>query len=587
MTMASETVDGEEQRWIETLRQNDLELHVLDWKDVDDVNGVCQLLNVSTKNLKERNRVKAFLHRLSISKKAESSKAGTTDLEDQSGSFNRDAEKLLERLIIKHRLIDTKGRPKRTLSYVSKSHAFSSLVVQGRLSFGNDFFFDLVNPVSTEAFQSPGPDPSEDENNVHHRYFLAEMKTLLDSAVAAGHSIQQQLLWTKAGHWLKLDDGISAGVEPDFCSIDCFPKSVLVASPNDICVLPSKYNVTMCFEQKKRFHETDQMEIIDYGERILSIQRGRLRVYTALFNCTSHEKVIRWAETREVNGEFFSTVTKPASLLPGEEGQRQLITMLSKSSSDLGRDFPKFEQLFNGQRLNILSLVGEGATSHVYQAQLGGVDGAVKVTKCGLQRVALQEKRILDHLKSYGVAAGLLGSTQVAEHVLFFDKLLQPFTGTFSFEQVTNLLNFLECVHSAGVVHRDIRPENIMEDSLGSLYLIDWGFALLYHDVGDVDPQFEGTFRFGSEAVVKDAKDSIAHHYLPKDDLEALVKTVLAVNSGGQRLLKKALEILPGDFAAALNLWTEEQQARGDSFRLLFEAARSTDYDYLKMSLVY
>lgn len=258
------------------------------------------------------------------------------------------------------------------------------------------------------------------------------------------------------------------------------------------------------------------MEIIDYGERLLSIQRGRLRAYTALFHCNSHEKVICWAETKEENGEFVTKVTKPASLLPGQEGQRQLLTMLSKSSRDLGRDFPKFEQLVNGQQLDILCLVGEGATSQVYQAQLGGVEGVVKVTKRGLQRVALQEKRILDHLNDSQVAAGLLGCTQVAENVLFFDKLLRPFLGTFSCKQVADLLNFLERVHSAGVVHRDIRPENIMEDGAGSLYLIDWGFALLYQDVGDAEPQFEGTFRFGSEAVVKAAQGSISHHYLPR-----------------------------------------------------------------------
>mmetsp|Transcript_17327 Transcript_17327/g.47308 ORF Transcript_17327/g.47308 Transcript_17327/m.47308 type:complete len:361 (+) Transcript_17327:452-1534(+) len=58
--------EEEEERWIETLRQKGLALDVLDWKDVEDVHGVCQFLNVSSSNMVERNRVKKFMRRCSM-----------------------------------------------------------------------------------------------------------------------------------------------------------------------------------------------------------------------------------------------------------------------------------------------------------------------------------------------------------------------------------------------------------------------------------------------------------------------------------------------------------------------------------------
>lgn len=44
---------------------------------------------------------------------------------------------------------------------------------------------------------------------------------------------------------------------------------------------------------------------------------------------------------------------------------------------------------------------------------------------------------------------------EVTAGVLFFDKLLRPFAGTFSVGKVTAMLDCLEKVHMAGVVHRD------------------------------------------------------------------------------------------------------------------------------------
>ena len=67
-------------------------------------------------------------------------------------------------------------------------------------------------PEEIAAFGSEGPASDADENRIHHPYFLAEVKKLVDSATAAGIHIQQRVHWSYQGHWLRLDDGKSAGV---------------------------------------------------------------------------------------------------------------------------------------------------------------------------------------------------------------------------------------------------------------------------------------------------------------------------------------------------------------------------------------
>lgn len=57
--------------------------------------------------------------------------------------------------------------------------------------------------------------------------------------------------------------------------------------------------------------------------------------------------------------------------------------------------------------------------------------------------------------------------------------------------QVANALSF---AHSLGVIHRDVKPENVMIGSFGEVYLLDWGLAL------SLRPQHRGLFPLASEA---------------------------------------------------------------------------------------
>ena len=44
---------------------------------------------------------------------------------------------------------------------------------------------------------------------------------------------------------------------------------------------------------------------------------------------------------------------------------------------------------------------------------------------------------------------------------------------------VLELCDALAFAHSRGVIHCDLKPENVMVGDFGQVYLMDWGVALL------------------------------------------------------------------------------------------------------------
>lgn len=50
------------------------------------------------------------------------------------------------------------------------------------------------------------------------------------------------------------------------------------------------------------------------------------------------------------------------------------------------------------------------------------------------------------------------------------------------------MVAMLQCLHSAGVVHRDVKPENLMINARGHLVLVDFGSARWLHGDGSTPP---------------------------------------------------------------------------------------------------
>jgi len=403
---------------------------------------------------------------------------------------------VLSRYDVKRRRIEGK-RPKRLLSYTSKS----------------------------AAFQAP--------DTAHHVYFLAQMKILIEDALNAGMTMKQQLHWSKSGKWMTLDDSVNPGVEPDFCMTEVVDKNMIV--PDGVRPPQSKYEVSVALEMKKGFKDTDQIEAIDYGERLLCFQRGRSVAYSALFHCCGNERMIRWVEVREENGRFLSRLSKPHSLAPGGVGQKELLTMMMTPSPDLGLDFPKVRAAGTNEMVKITSFLGEGATSRVYAALFQGQHGVLKLLKDGFHSLADREAQILDHLVQNGVSGIPPSCKKVRHDALFFGEEYTHVVAL-SLDQLKGLVRCLEEAHSAGVVHRDVRPSNIMQDMSGMVRLIDWGLS---HQDSTPTP-FAGTFRYASDEVLESAINFKTRCPLPRDDLQSIVRVILANNnsSGCLVLLK-------------------------------------------------
>lgn len=64
------------------------------------------------------------------------------------------------------------------------------------------------------------------------------------------------------------------------------------------------------------------------------------------------------------------------------------------------------------------------------------------------------------------------------------------FLQTRIFAKVCDAIAF---AHSRGVVHRDIKTENIMVGDFGQVYVLDWGIALIKSDPPDPEPKVMGT----------------------------------------------------------------------------------------------
>lgn len=495
-----------------------------------------------------------------------------------AATLKRQAEEAMQKVLAKR----YREEPERILSYVSKSHAFSDTRAKGRIAFGQNFFFKLVEPVDSTAFGDAAPKFKEDENRIHHPYFLREVAKLVNSALAAGRHVHQQLLWTKAGHWLSLDDRNVAGVEPDFSTtaVDTSRKNgdmsqFYVGRPEEGSEKPSKYDAVLAFEQKKAFVEADQIEAIDYAERILRIQRGRGVVYAALFHCCENEKIIRWMKVTSGDGHYVTEVSRHESLAPEGLGQRQLLTMLSKTSEELGRDFPNLGLSDAGNTIKISSRLGFGATADVYLGSVGNDKGVLKVLKNDFKHLAVHEADILRHLISADTPF-LSNCSKIKDGILFFDEVLSP-VRALTPRHVACLLQCLRHAHEeARVVHRDFRPDNIMETADGEIRIIDWGFA---HHLDAIALRFEGTFRFACDEVLDAAINGAQRIPEPKDDLESFLRVVFAMTD---RLLWKILAgVNDGGFAVAKQLW---QQFKDENPRQadMFNAAARLDYEALK-----
>jgi serine/threonine protein kinase len=178
-------------------------------------------------------------------------------------------------------------------------------------------------------------------------------------------------------------------------------------------------------------------------------------------------------------------------------------TLVQDSWGEPPRDLKPGARL--GAELVVTRVLGYGGTAVVYEARHTALELDVAVKVCGVDTEVpgesrarlLREARVYEHVRDprlprvYAVEQLEDGTAFMAMEKLegiTLSTLLDQ--GPLSIEracQITiELLDALGEVHRHGVVHRDVKPANVILTPAGSLFLIDFGVCKAGPEVGGV-----------------------------------------------------------------------------------------------------
>jgi serine/threonine protein kinase len=162
-------------------------------------------------------------------------------------------------------------------------------------------------------------------------------------------------------------------------------------------------------------------------------------------------------------------------------------------------DWPDLE----GTRYRIIEPIARGGMGTVYLAEDGQLDRQVAlkvlsgVGAGGSAERMLQEARIIARLEHPGIVpvhdVGQTpdGRIYYVMKVIRGRRLDQHFDDSATladrlrvFERICEAVSF---AHAHGVIHRDLKPQNIMLGAFGEVLVLDWGVAKLLDDGGSED----------------------------------------------------------------------------------------------------
>ena len=152
-------------------------------------------------------------------------------------------------------------------------------------------------------------------------------------------------------------------------------------------------------------------------------------------------------------------------------------------------------------RFKLLQSLGQGAQATVWLAHDPRLDRevAVKVLRPGADPLAvdewLNEARAVSRLAHPNIVPVFEADTQGTQSYMVFEYVpggtlaerlrgKKPMPAKLAVELTLGILDGLEVAHAAGVIHRDLKPTNILIDAQGRARVMDFGIAARMSDAG-------------------------------------------------------------------------------------------------------
>lgn len=155
--------------------------------------------------------------------------------------------------------------------------------------------------------------------------------------------------------------------------------------------------------------------------------------------------------------------------------------------------------------LIILKLIGEGAQSKVYEGYYNRNHCAIKILKNVDYKSFMSELVIMSHLnhpsipKFYGIVIEDKNISIITQYIkgenLDNIKLLDLNFDT-KLKIIKDIGNVLEYMHVNHMIHRDLKPGNLLIDSNNNIYLIDYGIAKICANKKNVMTPTKGTLNY-------------------------------------------------------------------------------------------
>lgn len=189
-------------------------------------------------------------------------------------------------------------------------------------------------------------------------------------------------------------------------------------------------------------------------------------------------------------------------------------------------------------------LLGEGSFGQVFLGKFKGQPVAIKTERLDAprrKRVLAHEATMLSHLQDGVGIPKLFGSGQGKSVQWMATQLFHTDLERYRVEKggtlrVTHvaiigvyLFSVLEYLYQKKVVHLDIKPENLMLDDQGYLYMIDFGLAQMHEDSVQNDTiggSVKGTPRFMSKQTMRGCRQTY------RDDALSVLYTLIYLAVG-------------------------------------------------------